>query len=489
MKSKDVIKQELHDKFASALKSENPDQVTEALTEFAVSLQQDVVSDYQTYQQTQDSAILAKRNLRQLTAAERKFYMDWMGALKTNYENPQMAFTGIDNTTLPTTVIDQVLADIQSSFPILAAVSMQNTATITRMIVNKKGMQLAVWGALNSKIKDELSGAVGTIDVGTNKLTAFMAVSRDMLDVGPEWMDAYVRAVLQEALGYGLSLGIVAGNGKDQPIGMLKDINGSVVDGVYPDKAPIVITDLSPLTFGGIANTLATGPDGRRRPVPQILMVVNPQDYFTKVMPSTTYMTPNGAYVNDVLPYPTKIVQDINVPAERAVFCLASRYFMGVGRGGSGGQIEYSDEFQFLDDNRVYKIKLYGNGRPLDGNACVVADISGLRPLMPKVYVANESMNVMGTYDARLSGLSVGSLTLSPAFNKSVFVYETATTNATNTITANALDEEATVEILNGQTPVANGAAATWAAGKNTVTVKVTCGTETETYTVIVTKS
>lgn len=70
---------------------------------------------------------------------------------------------------------------------------------------------------------------------------------------------------------------------------------------------------------------------------------------------------------------------------------------MGVGKGGSGGQLEYSDEFQFLDDNRVYKIKIYGNGMPLDNNAFVVADISGLEPMKQQVVVANTDANPVKT--------------------------------------------------------------------------------------------
>lgn len=42
------------------------------------------------------------------------------------------------------------------------------------------------------------------------------------------------------------------------------------------------------------------------------------------------------------------------------------------------GKIEYSDDVQFLDDNRVYLAKLYGNGRPLDDNAFLYLDISEL---------------------------------------------------------------------------------------------------------------
>ncbi|MEA4813913.1 MAG: phage major capsid protein [Oscillospiraceae bacterium] len=397
MKSKDVIKQELHEKFSAALSGENPEQITDALTQFAVDLQADVVNDFKAYQQTQDSSILAARGIRQLTAEERKYYTGWMSALKEHYNSPKMAFTGLDNTTLPQTVVDQVLSDIGTTFPLLSAINFQNTAAITKMIVNRQGMQLATWGALNTAVATELSGAIGTVDITLNKLTAFMAVSRDMLDVGPEWMDAYVRAVLAEALGYGLSQGIVGGTGKDQPIGMIKDLDGSVTNGVYPDKTAVTITDLSVATIGGIAATLAQGPNNRKRPVPSILIVVNPVDYFEKFLPATTYLTTVGTYVNNVLPYPSNIVQDINVPSGKAVFGLASKYFMGVGKGGSGGQLEYSDEFQFLDDNRVYKIKMYGNGMPLDNNAFVFADISGLTPLKHQVLVVNPITNPVNT--------------------------------------------------------------------------------------------
>ena len=76
------------------------------------------------------------------------------------------------------------------------------------------------------------------------------------------------------------------------------------------------------------------------------------------------------------------------VPNGKAVFGLASRYFMGMGTA-KGGKLEYSDEYKFLEDNRVYLIKMYGNGKPLDANAFVYADISGLLPTVQQVYVTN----------------------------------------------------------------------------------------------------
>jgi hypothetical protein len=56
-------------------------------------------------------------------------------------------------------------------------------------------------------------------------------------------------------------------------------------------------------------------------------------------------------------------------------------------------------------------------------------------------------------------------------------------------VTATATDEGATVAILNGETPVESGESATWADGANTLTITMTNGVATKTYTVTVTKS
>lgn len=85
--------------------------------------------------------------------------------------------------------------------------------------------------------------------------------------------------------------------------------------------------------------------------------------------------------------------------------------------------------------------------------------------------------------------MTIGNLTLTPEFAAATTEYTAATTNATNTITATPTDNTATVAITVGSTPVESGSAATWAEGENSVTIVVTNGTESETYTVVVTKS
>lgn len=88
-----------------------------------------------------------------------------------------------------------------------------------------------------------------------------------------------------------------------------------------------------------------------------------------------------------------------------------------------------------------------------------------------------------------LKSLAIGNLELTPDFDPDVTTYTAATAAATNKITAEAEFSDAAILIKNGSTVVANGAAATWSAGENTVTVKVTNDSEDKTYTVTVTKS
>ena len=70
--------------------------------------------------------------------------------------------------------------------------------------------------------------------------------------------------------------------------------------------------------------------------------------------------------------------------------------------------------------------------------------------------------------------------------------YTATTTAGSNKVTAVAADETATIEIKKGTTAVTNGGNASWSAGENVLTIKVTDGngpTLEKTYTVTVTKT
>lgn len=88
----------------------------------------------------------------------------------------------------------------------------------------------------------------------------------------------------------------------------------------------------------------------------------------------------------------------------------------------------------------------------------------------------------------KLTALSIGSLSLSPAFDADTTSYTATTGNATNTVTATG-DDGATVTITVNGSAHTSGQSATWVSGTNTVVVTVSrTGYTTTTYTVTVTK-
>lgn len=394
MKNLDALNKQkaaMYQKMFDAFKSGNQEQFTVAFGEFCDTLSEAVTAEAKGMIQSNDNAILAGRGARALTSAETEYYQQVIDAMRT--PDPKQALSSID-VAVPETVIDAVFEDLQEEHPLLNLIDFQPTGMLTKIIISTTG-GVAKWGSLTKAITSELTGSFAVINLTHQKVSAFIPVAKAMLDLGPAWLDRYVRAALLEALAVALELGAVDGDGKGDgvaaddfmPIGMTRALTGAV-DNVYPRKAAVTVNDLSPVTIGGILNTISQGPNGKRRNVPRLLMVVNPADYFTKVFPAITPRTADGLYAQNALPYPMDVVVSAAVPANHAIFGLAKQYFFGLGTS-QGGKLEYSDEYQFLEDNRVYLIKLYGNGRPKDANAFVYADITNLQPAVQKVYVVN----------------------------------------------------------------------------------------------------
>lgn len=390
MKAKDLInkaREQFSADFMQSVKDGDEAKMADAIAEFSQQLQDAMMQE--ANDASADNAALAARGVRVLTSKEKKYYEALIKAMESG-SNIHQAITNLD-VAMPDTVIDAVLDDIQSEFPLLDAIDFRNTTAITKWFYNKQGVQQAAWGALDTAITKELSGSIGDMNLTQCKLTAYMVISKDFLKLGPAWLDRYVRAILSEANGLALEMAVVDGDGQNSPIGMSRDLSkGNTNAGVttYSRKTATKVTVLDPATYGGILAKLTKTPSGRQRKVREVIMVVNPEDYLTKVMPATTIMTPQGTYVSDVLPFPTRVIQSVGVEAGHAVVGLAKRYFLGLGTSKSG-LIDYSDHVQFLEDNRVYTSHLYGNGMPLDNAAFEYLDISGLKP--PVMKVQNET--------------------------------------------------------------------------------------------------
>ena len=337
---------------------------------------------------------------------------------------------------------------------------------------------------------EELTSGFKEVDAGLYKLSAFIPVCKAQLDLGPEWLDRYIRAILAEALANGLEEGIVMGDGNDQPIGMVRDVSDdvAVIGGkTYPEKAKVKVNDFEPATMGNLISMLGKTSNGKDRDPDDLILLVNPQDYYLRVMPATTVRAPDGTYRNDIFPVPLTVIKTAALPRGQAVFGIGHLYFAPVGMN-KNGRIEYSDDYHFLEDERVYLIKLYANGFPVDNNAFLNLDISGLQPMTYRVTTVPAPA---ASTDATLSALKLGSLNLTPGFTSSNVTYTATTSAASNTITATPANAGAKVKVEVGGKEIENGKPATWSDGSNTVTITVTAadGETVKTYTVTVTKS
>lgn len=361
LKNEAQMKEEL----LKAMNSGDEKELAEALTKFANSIQENIIAEAKkaVNEDLTDQQAMAARGLKPLTKEEMAYYNEVIQG---------QGFDGVEKL-VPPTVIDRVFEDLVRDHELLQNIEFVNTTGITEWILKKGDIPTAWWGRLPSEIKEILDEGFEKISTELFKLSAFLPVAKAMLDLGPVWLDRYVRTVLTEAMAIGLEDAIIRGTGKEQPIGMMKDLAGAVVDGVYPDKTATALTDLSPKSLGQYIMAPLTK-NGKRK-VSQVLVVVNPLDYWQKIFPETTILTQNGTYVYGVLPIPAKVVQSISVPQGRLIAGLGKDYFLGVG---SSRKIEYSDEVRFIQDERVYVTKQYANGRPKDNESFLVFDITNL---------------------------------------------------------------------------------------------------------------
>lgn len=390
MKSKDIImknRDEIRAKLQKAVADNDGDAFSTALGEMMDLIGADLKQEYEgqitALQQELDERILAARGVRQLTKDERNYYQKLAEAMRS--VNPKQAVENLD-VVLPRTVVDSVFEDLRHNHPLLSRINFIPSAGNVEILMNTNGYQEAAWGELCDEIVKELTAGFKAVNAGLFKLSAFLPVCKAMLDLGPEWIDRFVRDTLYEALANGLEAAIVTGDGNKKPIGMTRNVgeDASVVGGVYPEKDAIPVPNLHPETVGALIAQLAVDGTGHARTVTDMLLLVNPVDYFSKVMPATTVMAPDGTFRNDVLPYPMTVIQIPALPEGTAVIGSASRYFATAGTA-KEGRIEASDHAKFLEDKRVYLIKAYANGMPKDNSSFLKLDITGLRPAALRV--------------------------------------------------------------------------------------------------------
>lgn len=330
--------------------------------------------EFEEYSATKEND--AKFGLRSLTEKEKQ----WIDrAIK---QEDTTSLTGNEIDYLPETTVSYIFEDLKTAHPLFQYIDWAPAGVKKWFLSERSGK--ATWGKLTRAIVDKIEAGVKTLDLEVNSLSAFMFVPKAIINMGYKWIDRFIRTVLLEVNEEGIETGIIAGDGKESPIGLLKDLNGAVVDGVYPDKEAITITDFGPDSFG--KDVLPTLNREGKRTVDTIVIIANQNELDTKIYKATHVLSFNG-YVKADNYKNFVYVASPDVPENKAIALLPKKYTAGISRMG----IDYSDHYKFLEQLRTYTILTYGNGRLKSNDDAVVLDITNLKALKPIVKTETET--------------------------------------------------------------------------------------------------
>lgn len=323
----------------------------------------------QSQNENWDEQVLASRGVRILTTEEKKFYNQAIEAQSFDEVHKLM----------PPTVFERVFEDLEKEHPLLSLINFQTTGATTQWVLRKPGTPAAFWGDVTAAIQEMLDEGFRTIDQSMFKLSGFLVVSKAMFQLGPKWLDKYVRTFMKGVVADELCNAVINGDGNKKPIGMMRDLEAPVVAGAYELKTPIALADFSPKTIG--EKILAPTTKGGTRRYTGVTLIVNPMDYALRFFSLGAKQKDDGTWTYDNFAVPgLTIVQEPAVPLGRAISGKPKDYFMGVA---AEQTLETTDILRMIEDQRLYLIRQLANGRPLDPDSFTVFDITGLNAPTP----------------------------------------------------------------------------------------------------------
>lgn len=324
-----------------------------------------------------------KVKLRTLSKEEETF-------LRALVNDPKQAITANQVDVIPTTMIDITLENIKEENPngVLSDVEFAPADVKKWMAADKTGT--FAWGALLASIEGELEASFSGVDIEVNKLSAYLIIPKALRDLALPFVDKYFMAILKENITDGLEYGYLQGTGKNQPIGIYKQIKSVNEDGTHKDKT--VNTTLTNFTPKGLASAKKYLNNEGKRLLSQLSLYCHPNDEADYVAPAL--YNSEGKLVSSYKNLTVK--QSTQNPQGKAALVIPKKYVLGLKDMG----IKEYDQTKALDDADVVIAKCYANGRAVDDNVAFIFDVTKLEEYVEKV-------KVVGTVEANTTTTTV----------------------------------------------------------------------------------
>ena len=392
---------------------------------------------------------------------------------------------------IPTVVLELIRENIMDYSKLYRHVNVRPVSGKARQTVMGV-IPEAVWTEMCG-VLNELDISFGGVEVDGYKVGGFVAICNATLEDSDINLAEAIITALGQAIGLALDKAILYGTGTKMPRGIVPRL----VETAEPagNTSTIPWKDLHTKNVKTIPSSatgqaffralvLAAGNAKGKYSRGIKFWAMNEQTY-TAVIAEALSINAAGAIVTGIQATMPVIGGDIEVldfiPDNVIVGGYGDLYLLAERADTS---IQQSEHAQFIQDNTVFKGTARYDGLPVIAEGFVAIGINGVTPTGDMTFapdVANEP--------AEISGLAIGSLTLTPAFDPATLTYTAATTDASNKVNVTT-DGDVNATITVNGTAIKNGAAATWSAGENTVVVTASApGVESTVYTVTVTKS
>lgn len=395
--------------------------------------------------------------------------------------------------TIPVTILDIISENRFRYSKLLRRVRELQVAGQARQTIVGTAPE-AVWTEMCAAI-NELTFGFNQIVVDGYKVAGYIPICNSLLEDSDVNLAAEIVEMISQAIGLAIDKAILYGKGSayKMPMGIVTRLAQTAQPTDYPATAPAWV-DLHTTNIQQIASTL-TGAEFWRA-----LMLATGNTYtpFNRgnmfwAMNSKTYallrskaltITADGAIVASVygtLPVVTGDVDVLEFIPDGDIIGGYGNLYLWARR--AGMQIDMSTEVQFIQDNTVFRGKERADGTPIVPGAFVAININGTAVTTDIPFAAD-----LANY-ADLDGLTVGTYSLSPAFDADNLAYTVTATKESDVVIATPAAAGSTVAISYNGKNVRNGGTVAWETGTLPLTVTVENGNGRRVYTVNVTKA
>ncbi|MGI5954277.1 phage major capsid protein [Dysosmobacter sp.] len=450
-----------------------------------------------------DDAHMNKRQLRAFGAMnmeqraafiKREDVQGFLTDFRTKFKSSQTRTVTGGELLIPEVVLDLIRQNIEDYSKLIRRVRLVPVAGQARQPIMGT-IPEAVWteacGALN-----ERQFTLNQAEVDGYKVGGYVVVCNATLDDTDGALLSALILGLGAAIGIALDKAILFGLGVKMPLGIATRLAQKSQPDNYPKEARpwVDLSASNVITIPGGSDTglklfqqitLASGAAKGKYSRGEKFWAMNETTY-TKIMAEAANFDSTGAIVsisNGTMPVvggDLVVFSDDVMPNDTIIGGYGDLYLLAERAGTTVG---YSDQPLYIQEQTVVKGNARYDGQPIIAEGFVAIGI-GKAPVTTMSFAQDVANPVV----AALQSLTIGGLSLSPAFSTGTDTYTADTTNAQDAISA-VPTMGASVTVKVGKTQVQNGGNATWSEGSNVVTITVNNGENSKVYTVTVTKS